>query len=95
MKITKILMTGAAAAAMAGASASGAFAAGPAPSAPVGDKNVGASSVATEALNQAHDNLYTGLAIRGGSESPDALTDVANVAGKIDETGKSALVPGK
>ncbi|MEV0115609.1 hypothetical protein AB0H77_20575 [Streptomyces sp. NPDC050844] len=95
MKITKILMTGAAAAAMVGASASGAFAGDQAPNVSAGDENVGAGSVANEALNQAHDNLYTGLAIRGGSESPDALSDVANVAGKIDETGKSALVPRK
>ncbi|MEV8020827.1 hypothetical protein AB0O76_31735 [Streptomyces sp. NPDC086554] len=91
MKITKILMTGAAAAAMVGASASGAFAADPAPSASAGDKNVDAESVATVALAQARDNLSTGLAGRRISKSPDVLSDVANVAGKIDESGKSAL----
>ncbi|MEU5000688.1 hypothetical protein [Streptomyces sp. NPDC021622] len=105
MQITKFLMTGAAAAAMAGASASGAFAAGPAPSASVGD-------VATGALAQAHDNLnvdhlapdsatvealngsgktaLNGVG-RGVGESRNALSNVANLAGKIDQEGKAAL----
>ncbi|TGA96431.1 hypothetical protein [Streptomyces sp. MZ04] len=117
MKITKMLMTGAAAAAMVGASASGAFAAEPDPAA--GSENVGAASVTAGALGAAHDNLDVnhlvpdtaavetidgsgatavdgaGLAVRGVSESPDALSDVATVADRVNEAGKSVLPSGE
>ncbi|MFE0133437.1 hypothetical protein ACFWY6_17985 [Streptomyces sp. NPDC059037] len=92
MKITKILLTGAAAAAMAGASASGALAQ------EHDNLNVNhlvPDTAGVKTLNGSGDTALNDArrAVRGVSESPDALAHVANITGKIDQEAKTALAP--